>query len=245
MPGQPVGSLLCFLFIRGLSEAVETLPSHSRGTLLIFAMVLGLISLAATVPMVATSVLNLQSQAENTKSHGIDAEWKTDKCHMKCRPSERTPDDRKRLFQDSRVVLHDGRLFVQLSSYEGEQLHPFSGYFLPYPNSNFEGLVSTISDEPPQLNWIYLDTGSKVSQIRHGLRAEAEEGLTGPWGARVCADGEIRFLMENWEGFIAVESKTPGLWSLSFDRYDDGLKGKLGDEQRTVELELVREAINA
>jgi len=233
------------VLFRALGDAVKTLPFYSCGTLSVFAMVLGLISLAATVPMVTTSVLNLQSQAENTKSHGIDAEWKTDKCHMRCRPSERTPDDRKRLFQDSRVVLRGGKLYVQLSSYEGEQLHPFSGYFLPYPDSNFEGLVSTISDEPPQLNWIYLDTGLKISQISHGLRAEAEEGLSGPWGARVCADGEIRFLMENWEGFIAVESETPGLWGLCFDRYDDGLKGKLGDEQRTVELELVREVINA
>lgn len=115
-------------------------------------MLLGLIWLAATVSMVAMSVLKLQSQAENTKSHGIDAEWKTDKCHLRCRPSERTPDARKQLFQDSRVMLRDGRLYVQLSSHEGEQTHPFSGYFLPYPDSNFEGLVSTISDEPPQLN---------------------------------------------------------------------------------------------
>lgn len=74
---------------------------------------------------------------------------------------------------------------MQLASYEGERLHLFSSYFLPYLGSNFEGLVSTISDEPSQLNWIYLDTGSKIFQISHELRAEAEEGLTGPWGARV------------------------------------------------------------
>jgi|SRR5690242_15576509 len=207
-------------------------------------MVLGLISLAATVPMVATSVLNLQSQAENTERHGIDGNWRSDKCHMKCRPSARTPEDRKELFNGSQVVLHNGRLYVQLSTHQGERLHPFSGYYLPYPDSNFEGLVSTISDEPPQLNWIYLDTDSKIFQISHGLRTEAEQGLTGPWGARVCSDGEIRFLMENWEGFIAVESEEPGLWSLCYDRYDDGLKGRLGEHQRTVELELIREALD-
>ncbi len=206
-------------------------------------MVLGLISLAATVPMVATSVLSLQSQAENTKSHGIDADWKAEKCHMGCRPSSRTPEDRKELFGDSAVVLRDGQLYVQLSTYRGEPLHRFTGYFLPYPDSNFEGLVSTISDEPPQLNWIYLDSGSRLFQISHGLRTEAEQGLTGPWGARVCSDGEIRFLMENWEGFIAVETEEPGLWRLCFDRYDDGLKGKLAAGQRTVELELIRKAL--
>lgn len=203
-------------------------------------MVFGLIALAGSIPMTATAVLSLQSQAENTKNNGTDAEWKTEKCHIKCRPTARTPEDRKQLFENSRVILRDGRLYVQLSSYDGKPNHPFTGYYLPYPDSNFEGLVSTISDNPPQLNWIYLDTGSKIFQISHGLRKEAERGLTGPWGARVCSNGEIRFLMENWEGFTAVEDE-PGLWSLCFDRYDDGLKGKLREDQRTVEVELIRE----
>lgn len=46
--------------------------------------------------------------------------------------------------------------------------------------------------------------------------------------------------MESWEGFIAVETEEAGLWSLCFDHYDDGLKGKVEDGQRTVELELIR-----
>jgi hypothetical protein len=203
-------------------------------------MVLGLLSLAGTIPMTATSVLSLQDKAERTKENGTDAAWKTDKCHMRCRPSARTPDDRKELFADSRVVLRDGKLFVQLSNYQGEPNHPFSGYYLPYPDSNFDGLVSTISDNPPQLNWIYLD--KRTFQVSHGLRVEAEKhGFTGPWGARVCADGEIRFLMHNWEGFIAVETTEPRLWGLHFDRFNDGLKGKITGEQRTVEVEAIRE----
>jgi hypothetical protein len=201
-------------------------------------MVLGLIALAGTIPMTATAVLSLQDKAENTRSNGTQAEWKTEKCHMNCRPTARTPDHRKDLFRDNHIVLRNRKLYVQLSTYEGEPNHPFSGYYLPFPNSNFEGLVSTISDNPPQLNWIYLDTASW--QLCHGLRVEAEEGLPGSWGARVCPDGEKRFLLEDWEGFIAVESEEPGLWSLCFDHYDDGLKGKVKDGQRTVELELVR-----
>ncbi|KAJ8114096.1 hypothetical protein OPT61_g3933 [Boeremia exigua] len=179
-------------------------------------MVLGLISLAATVPMVATSVLSLQSQAENTKSHGTDAEWKSDKCHMHCRPSARTPEDRKELFATSQVVLRDGKLYVKLSNYQGERLHPFTGYFLPYPNSNFDGLVSTISDEPPQLNWIYLDTSSKTFQISHGLRIEAEQGLTGPWGARTGAmEFVFRSLRRRAEGKAGRRPKDRGSGALS------------------------------
>lgn len=208
-------------------------------------MVFGLIALAGTIPMTATSVLSLQSQAENTKEKGTDADWKTEKAHMGCRATARTASDRIELFKGSRIVLRGGKVYVQLSSYNGIHNHPFSGYYLPYPNSNFDGIVSTISDNPPQLNWIYLDTKSPIFQICHGLRKEADLGLAGAWGARVLAVGEKRYLFENWEGFVAVESDEPGLWSLCFDRYDDGLKGKLQEGQRTVEVELIREEIDA
>jgi hypothetical protein len=100
------------------------------------------------------------------------------------------------------------------------------------------GLVSTISDNPPELNWIYLDPESL--QICYGLRVEAERRMPGPWGALVCPDGEIRFLLDRWEGFMAVETEEAGLWGLCFDRNDDGLKGKIKIGQRTVELELIR-----
>lgn len=223
------------LFVDGEGWDTQLQPSTA------YKMVFGLIALASSIPMTATSVLTLQSQAENTKSNGADADWKTEKCHMTCRPTARTQDDRKALFRNSRIVLRDGKLYVQLSIYKGSPNHPFSGYYLPYPNSNFDGLVSTISDNPPQLNWIYLDTASPILQISHGLRAEAEEGLTGPWGARFIADDEKRFLLENWEGFVAVEGDDPGLWSLCFDRDDNGLKGKVRGDQRTVEVELIRE----
>lgn len=197
---------------------------------------------AATTPAVATSVLTLESQADKTQNDNTDSEWKGEKCHIKVRPTDRTPEDRKGLFDDSKVVLRGGKLYVQLSSYSGTN-HPFTGYYLPYPDMNFEGLVSTISDEPPQLNWIYLDTSSKILQINHGLRVEADEGVPGPWGARVCENGEINYLMETWEGFVVVETDEPGLWSLCFDRYDDGLKGKLDEGRRTVEVELIRDEI--
>lgn len=207
-------------------------------------MVLGLIALAGSIPMTATAVLSLQDKAETKKNEGTNAEWKTEKCQMRCRATARTPEDRKELFTNSQIVLRDGKLYVQLAQYKGQSNHPFTGYYLPYPNSNFEGLVSTISDNPPQLNWIYLDSGSY--QVSHGLRIEAEErGLTGPWGARVCSNDEIRFLFLNWEGFLAVETEEPGLWGLYFDRYDDGLKGKVKDGLRTVELELVREEMKS
>lgn len=193
--------------------------------------------------MTATAALGLQDKAESTKSDGPHTQWKTEKCHVRCRATSRTPEDRKELFVNSHIVLREGKLYVELSTYQGKRNHPFTGYYLPYPDSNFDGLVSTISDNPPQLNWIYLTT--KTFEICNGLRVEAEaQGFPGPWGARVCSDGEIRFLMHNWEGFVATETEEPGLWNLCFDRFDDGLKGKVKEGQRTVEVELIREETN-
>jgi hypothetical protein len=43
----------------------------------------------------------------------------------------------------------------------GEAGHLFAGYFLPFPGKNWgrkgDGFVTTISDDPPQLNWIYIE----------------------------------------------------------------------------------------
>ncbi|OAL02101.1 hypothetical protein IQ06DRAFT_131340 [Phaeosphaeriaceae sp. SRC1lsM3a] len=205
-------------------------------------MVLGLIALAATIPMTATSVLGLQEKAESTRDNA-QAEWKTEKCHLRCRPTLRSPEDRKELFTSNKIVLRDGKLYIQLSSYKGEPNHPFTGYYLSYPDSNFDGLVSTISDNPPQLNWIYLDP--KTLQVCHGLRVEADHGLPGPWDGKVCSDGEIRFLMENWEGFMGVETEEPGLWSLCFDRQNNGMQDQIPEGMRAVELELIREEMKS
>ncbi|KAL6160977.1 hypothetical protein ACJQWK_09095 [Exserohilum turcicum] len=221
--------------------SVMDLMQHAAGVCL-QEMVFGLLSLVATVPLTASSVLTLQEQAEKNDSDGPSSEWKYEKCHIRCRATKRTPEDRKQMFQDSRVVICEGRLYVQLSTYQGPHLHPFSGYYLPFPHSNFDGIVSTISDNPPQLNWVYLDTNSDIFHFSHGLRVEAEERLPGPWGARVCSDGEKRYLFENWEGFLAVEDENkPGLWKLCFDKHDNGLEGKIRTGQRTVEVELIRE----
>jgi hypothetical protein len=51
-----------------------------------------------------------------------------------------------------------------------ESLHPFAGYFLPYPDTTppYEGLVSTITDEAPVMNWIYVD--KETYEVKYGVR---------------------------------------------------------------------------
>ncbi|OAP65082.1 hypothetical protein AYL99_01054 [Fonsecaea erecta] len=112
--------------------------------------------------------------------------------------------------------------------------HPFSGYFLPYPETTYEGLVSTISDIPPMLNWIYVD--KDTYEVKYGIRVDAQPHVTGPWD---CTRQDRRVTLEGWEGFVVVEEE-PGLWALYFDREDDGLRAKVPQGKRVLEVELWR-----
>ncbi|KAI0100064.1 hypothetical protein GGR51DRAFT_575880 [Nemania sp. FL0031] len=140
------------------------------------------------------------------------------------------------------VVLKDNKLWITTTSPAShdddpdtcDDGYPFSGYFLPYPGTQYEGLVSTISDDPPMLNWIYVD--KDTYEVKYGLRTDAQEHLTGPFD---CTRQDRRMTLEGWEGFVAVEDY-PGIWSLYFDRDDDGLATKVPMGTRVLEVELTR-----
>ncbi|KAI1736685.1 hypothetical protein F4680DRAFT_460986 [Xylaria scruposa] len=140
------------------------------------------------------------------------------------------------------VVLKDNKLWITTTppaSHDEDSEHtddgyPFSGYFLPYPGTSYEGLVSTISDDPPMLNWIYVD--KDTYEVKYGLRTDAQENLTGPFD---CTRQDRRMTLEGWEGFVAVEDY-PGVWALYFDCDDDGLVTKVPMGTRVLEVELTR-----
>lgn len=51
-----------------------------------------------------------------------------------------------------------------------------------------EGMVTTISDDPPFLNWVYLDRNTH--EVKYGIRDEAQPHVVGPWD--VSSAGQIR-----------------------------------------------------
>lgn len=112
--------------------------------------------------------------------------------------------------------------------------HPFAGYYLPYPDTKYEGLVSTITEDPPILNWIYVD--KDTYEVKYGIRAQTQPNITGPFD---CTRQDRRLTLEGWEGFVAVEEEDE-LWALYFDRNDDGLKRKVRRGTRVLEVELTR-----
>lgn len=196
-------------------------------------MVLSLITLAATVPLLATSTIQLQETSQR-KSEDAEVELKTDKCHLRARPTKRMSRRRHEQLRDMQLVLDRG--FITLEPARTTSRHPLTGYLLPYADRGYDGLVSTINADN-MLNWIYIDRQSL--RVRNGVRAEAESELTGPMSL-LKGDGEWRIAYDEWEGFAAV--RQDGRWALYCDVHDNGLSG-LGPSREVVEVELVRTSL--
>jgi len=94
--------------------------------------------------------------------------------------------------------------------------------------------VSTITEEAPILNWIYVD--NFTYEVKYGVRIDAQPHFHGPFD---CTRQDRRLTFEGWEGFCAVE-ETSGLWAIYFDRDDNGLQCKYPKGKRVLEVELTR-----
>jgi hypothetical protein len=133
------------------------------------------------------------------------------------------------------IVLKDGKLWVDTGTSDGGAYgHPYTGYYLPYPDSNHEGLVTTITDVAPVMNWVYID--KDTYEVKYGVRLDAQPHLTGPFD---CTRQDRRLTFDGWEGWCAVE-EAPTRWALYFDKDDDGLKAKVPEGTRVLEIELSR-----
>jgi len=93
--------------------------------------------------------------------------------------------------------------------------HRFAGYYFPYPSdAGHLGLVSTIAEDPPMLNWIFVD--KDTGEVRHGGRKDTLEHAIGPWG---WSNDERWLTFEGQAaGFIAVEDPENKKWTVSLDR---------------------------
>lgn len=95
------------------------------------------------------------------------------------------------------------------------------------------GLVSTISKDPPELNWIYVD--SQTLELKYGNKTQSIDHIPGPWD---WTDDQAALLLDGWEGFVALE-ESPGVWAVCFDRDDDHLR-RIRNNRRVLEIELER-----
>lgn len=91
------------------------------------------------------------------------------------------------------------QMFIDLPDYPAPG-HRFHGWYFKYPSEEGHlGLVSSISVDPPALNWIYVD--KDTGQVRHGARKDTVGHVIGPW--YWSDDEELLTLKEDYEPFVA------------------------------------------
>ncbi|KAK4964299.1 hypothetical protein LTR66_012361 [Elasticomyces elasticus] len=130
-----------------------------------------------------------------------------------------------------------------------------TSFYLAYPDDarpTTRGLVSTISLDPPMLNWIYIDKSSH--QVKYANRSGSIAHHVGDFDWTDEED-DSRVTFDGWEGFLAVEEEGEGrrgvgaggergVWALYFDVDDDGLAGRKKG-RRTLEVGLRRRLVTA
>ncbi|KAJ4982923.1 hypothetical protein SVAN01_11590 [Stagonosporopsis vannaccii] len=192
-------------------------------------MVLGILIAAITAP----GLLGSQEAIRQGQSKDKREEHRARRCNLiaSCLKTS----SRSREINGRSVVLRNGKLWIETTSEGGEPFgHMYAGYYLPYPDTKYEGLVTTITDVAPIMNWVYID--KETYEVKYGVRADAQPNLTGPFD---CTRQDRRLTFDGWEGWCAVE-EYEGYWSLYFDVDDNGLKQKIEPGIRVLELELSR-----
>lgn len=98
--------------------------------------------------------------------------------------------------------------------------HKFTGYYFTYPSeAQHRGLVSTIAEDPPMLNWIYVD--KDTSAVKFGGRKDTLEHTIGPWGW--SSDENFLTLEGDDSRFIAVEDAENKNWTVYLVTDRDGM----------------------
>ncbi|KAK4149268.1 hypothetical protein C8A00DRAFT_38134 [Chaetomidium leptoderma] len=128
-------------------------------------------------------------------------------------------------------ILKDGNLWIDHPAFPMPG-HKFTGYYFTYPSEAQQlGLVSTIADDPPMLNWMFVDKDS--SMVRHGGRQDTLGGHTiGPW--HWSNDEQWLTLEGDMSQFVAVQMENKK-WAIALDRDGCFSGGGLGSGGRGTE----------
>ena len=162
-------------------------------------MVIGLLVLAA-IPTV-TGVSFATSEQRKARDRLKDEKWmRRFTCYVYCD----SPSSRAKELHGGRLVLRDGRVYIsppQSQAHTQTQSQSektkasakpkpnISGYlgsffYIEYPDPRrkpvVRGLVSQVRDDPPLLNWIYIDR--TTMELKYGNRTASIDHYVGPLG---------------------------------------------------------------
>ncbi|KAL4970313.1 VPS28 protein-domain-containing protein [Aspergillus stella-maris] len=126
-----------------------------------------------------------------------------------------------------RMVLRDNKAYIDHPDPKKRKVpgHAGSAFYINYPEPDHmkdlkrgSGLVSTIQDDPPMLNWLYADT--ETHEVKYGNRTQSCEHAPAPWD---WTEEERTIILEKNRGFYAVREKD-GCWAIYLDRDGDELQ---------------------
>lgn len=234
-------------------------------------MVIGLLTLASipVVTGVAEGISHQSAAVERLKDAKRMAKFYID---VYCDAAS----SKTKYVHGRRVVLRDGKLYLDEHKPALRALPSYTAkaFYLVYPDDEVRylilqdlaargivatangvtqrnpppmGLVSQVQDDPPLLNWIFVD--KDTMEVRYGNRTVSREHYVGPWNWTVDPEvpteavfGGKGIICDGEELFMAVEDGN-GEWQVYFDRNDDGLKGYVNKNRRRLQISLERSMV--
>lgn len=211
------------------------------------------LSLAIVMPVGISVTTGVAQGVQEQHKQNADAsnQVRMLKFHLDVWIDEALRSPKNSALHNSIITLHDDKVWVDkknpetnlpLEGKDGTAHHPFTGFYIAYPDdqrSYTRGMVSTISVDPPMLNWLYID--KDTFEVKYASRSGSIMHHVGDfdWTSEENENSMVTF--NKSEGFVAMEEEE-GRWALYFDHDDDGLKTKK-KRRRTVEVHLQRRVI--
>lgn len=213
------------------------------------------LSLATVMPVAISTVTGVAQGVSEQHKQNADASNQTRmlKFHLDVWIDDALRSPKNAALHNAIITLHDGKVWLDTKCLETNQPlkgkdgasghHPFTGFYVAYPDdqrSYTRGLVSTISVNPPMLNWIYIDKDS--FECKYASRSGSIMHHVGDFDWTTDENEDSMVTFDGFEGFVAVEEEG-GIWALYFDHDDDDLKAK-NKGRSTVEVHLQRRVLS-
>ena len=97
------------------------------------------------------------------------------------------------------------------------------------------GLVSQVQDDPPLLNWLYVD--KDTMELKYGNKTASVAHHIGPWD---WTEDEVGITFDQAETFLVVEDPATRQWQLYYDMDHDGLTRYVPKGRRKLQIGLKR-----
>jgi hypothetical protein len=154
------------------------------------------------------------------------------------------PSGRTKEIHGHRLVLKEDKVWIgpQNGLNPCKDGYVAEAFYIEYPDPERVpvpmGLASQVQDNPPLLNWIYVD--KETMELKYGNKSASKEHHVGPWD---WTEDEQGVNIDGMETFTAVEEPVSKRWQVYVDKDDDGLSRFVPKGRRKMQVSLKRSLI--